>query len=38
MSWPPQPPFYSDLTELLDQMLADGEGYDPSEFGLEQEI
>jgi len=38
VSWPPQPPFYSDLTELLDQMLADGEGCDPSEFGLEQEI
>ncbi|MFN4955620.1 MAG: helix-turn-helix domain-containing protein [Aphanizomenon sp.] len=38
VSWPPQPPFYSDLTELLEQMLENEEGCDPSEFGLEQEI
>jgi transcriptional regulator with XRE-family HTH domain len=35
VTWPPQPPFYSDLRLLLDEMLEAGEGADPSEFGLE---
>ncbi|MEA5579907.1 helix-turn-helix transcriptional regulator [Nodularia harveyana UHCC-0300] len=35
VTWPPQPPFHSDLKLLLDEMLDAGEGSDPSEFGLE---
>jgi transcriptional regulator with XRE-family HTH domain len=35
VTWPSQPPFYSDLRLLLDEMLEAGEGADPSEFGLE---
>jgi hypothetical protein len=35
VTWPPQPPFYSDLKLLLDEMLEAGEGSDPSEIGLE---
>ncbi|WP_414564025.1 MULTISPECIES: helix-turn-helix domain-containing protein [unclassified Anabaena] len=35
VTWPPQPPFYSDLKLLLDEMLESGEGSDPSEIGLE---
>jgi len=35
VTWPPQPPFYSDLRLLLDEMLEAGEGSDPSEFNLE---
>ena len=29
VTWPPQPPFYSDIRSLLDQMVAEGEGSDP---------
>ena len=35
VTWPPQPPFYSDLRLLLDEMLEAGEGSDPSEIVLE---
>ncbi len=35
VTWPPQPPFHSDLRFLLDEMLEAGEGSDPSKFGLE---
>lgn len=35
VSWPPQPPFHSDLRMLLDEMLEAGEGAEPSEVGLE---
>ncbi|NJN38183.1 MAG: hypothetical protein HC790_04715 [Acaryochloridaceae cyanobacterium CSU_3_4] len=35
VTWPPQPPFNSDLRLLLDEMLEAGEGSDPSEIGLE---
>jgi transcriptional regulator with XRE-family HTH domain len=38
VSLPPQPPFYSNLTELLEKMLEEGEGCDPSELGLDKEI
>ncbi len=34
VTWPPQPPFHSDLKSLLDEMLDAGEGSDPSEIGL----
>jgi hypothetical protein len=35
VTWPPQPPFYSDLRLLLDEMLEADEGSDPSEIVLE---
>jgi transcriptional regulator with XRE-family HTH domain len=35
VTWPPQPPFHSDLRALLDEMLEAGEGSAPSEIGLE---
>ena len=35
VTWPPHPPFYSDLRALLDEMLEAGEGSDPSDIGLE---
>jgi transcriptional regulator with XRE-family HTH domain len=35
VTWIPQAPFYTDLKNLLDEMLEAGEGSDPSELGLE---
>lgn len=35
VTWPPQPPFHSNLKFLLDEMLYTGEGSDPSEIGLQ---
>ena len=35
VKWPPQPPFYTDLNLLLNEMLDNGEGCDPSDIGLE---
>lgn len=35
VAWNPQAPFYTNLKELLDEMLEAGEGSDPSEVGLE---
>ncbi|MEZ4514805.1 MAG: restriction endonuclease [Chloroflexota bacterium] len=32
VSWPPEPPFYSNLRELLDEMINNGEGTDPSDL------
>lgn len=29
VTWPPRPPFYSDIRALLDEMTAGGEGSDP---------
>lgn len=34
VSWPPSPPFYSDLRKLLDEMVDAGEGSEPREIGL----
>jgi transcriptional regulator with XRE-family HTH domain len=34
VSWPPEPPFYADIRELLDEMVENGEGADPSHLGL----
>lgn len=36
VSWPPKPPFYADLRELLDEMVEAGEGSDPENIGLSQ--
>lgn len=32
VSWPPEPPFYANLRDLLDEMINDGEGTDPSDL------
>lgn len=32
VTYPPQPPFYSDLRELLDEMIKEGSGSDPIEI------
>lgn len=34
VSWPPTPPFYADLRELLDEMVEAGEGSEPEDIGL----
>ena len=31
---PAEPPFYTDLCQLLDEMIAEGSGHDPDELGL----
>lgn len=33
VSWPPEPPFFANLKDLLDEMINDGEGTDPSDLG-----
>ena len=30
VTWPPEPPFYANLRDLLDEMIKDGQGRDPS--------
>jgi len=35
VTWPPEPPFHVDLKDLLDEMIANGEGVDPVAAGLE---
>jgi hypothetical protein len=35
VSWPPEPPFYANLRDLLDEMINDGEGTDPSDLDSE---
>jgi hypothetical protein len=34
VTWPPEPPFYANLKDLLDEMIADGEGAEPSALDL----
>ncbi|VAW43327.1 hypothetical protein MNBD_CHLOROFLEXI01-1297 [hydrothermal vent metagenome] len=34
VSWPPERPFYADIRELLNEMVEQGEGADPSDLGL----
>lgn len=36
VSWPPSPPFYADLRELLDEMVDTGEGAAPADVGLDE--
>ena len=33
VSMPPDPPFYEDLRQLLDEMVENGEGFDPATLG-----
>lgn len=35
VSWPPEPPFYANLKDLLDEMINNGEGTDPSDLDSE---
>jgi hypothetical protein len=35
VTWPPERPFYADLKELLDEMIANGEGTDPATLDLD---
>lgn len=34
VTWPPQPPFYDDLQQLLDEMIAEGAGTSPADLGI----
>ena len=34
VTWPPESPFYANLKDLLDDMIANGEGTDPASLDL----
>lgn len=34
VTWPPEPPFYANLENLLDEMIEDGQGANPSNLDL----